>query len=258
MTRKTGEKFQQLIDIMEKLRSECPWDREQTADSLKKYILEEAYEVVEAIDHQNWKHLSAELGDLLLQVVFQSEIASEKGYFFIGDVIESICNKLIQRHPHVFGETEVQSAHDVEGNWEYIKVQKEGRRSLLDGIPKTAPALLTAQRLQEKAAKVDFDWKNISEVLKKLEEEITEFKKALSAQNKNLIEEETGDILFTIVNLARFLDITAEEALRKSNHKFVRRFQYIEREFGNNYQKMKDAGLETLDKKWEEAKKKIR
>ena len=250
--------FQALVDIMTQLRRECPWDREQTSESLKKYILEEAYEVIESIDRKNWKDLSSELGDLLLQVVFQSEIAREKGYFFIGDVVEGICKKLIERHPHVFGKTKVQSARDVEGNWEHIKINKENRDSLLDGIPKTAPALLTAQRLQEKAAKVNFDWKNISEVIEKLEEEIAEFKKALVDQDKLFVEEETGDILFSIVNLARFLEISAEEALRKSNNKFIRRFKYIERSFDNNYQKMKEDGLETLDKKWEEAKKKIK
>ena len=256
MTKKQSDNFAELINIMDKLRKECPWDREQTHGSLRKYILEEAYEVVETIDNENWKELEEELGDLLLQVVFQSAIARESGKFDINSVIEILNKKLIERHPHIFGNKKVSSAKDVQMNWEKIKLKNNKRKSMMDGVPVGAPALLRAQRLQERAAKVSFDWSDITDVVAKLDEELVEIKKAIAIKQRAEIEEELGDILFSLVNISRFLDISAEDALRMTNEKFVRRFKYIEEAFDNNYDQMKEAGLKELDKKWEEAKKK--
>jgi MazG family protein len=258
MNKKRSENFDELLNIMDKLRKECPWDREQTHGSLRKYILEEAYEVVETIDNENWRELEEELGDLLLQVVFQSAIARESGKFDIESVIEILNKKLIERHPHIFGNKKVSSAKDVQMNWEKIKFKNNNRKSMMDGVPVGAPALLRAQRLQERAAKVSFDWNDLTDVVAKLDEELVEFKKAIASNQRAEMEEELGDILFSLVNISRFLDISAEDALRMSNEKFVRRFKYIEEAFDNNYDTMKKAGLKELDKKWEEAKKKER
>ncbi len=249
-------KFSKLVEIMQKLRKECPWDRQQTAESLRKYILEEAYETVDTIDQKDWLKLKDELGDLLLQVVFQSIIAQEKNYFSLSSVLDNLVNKLITRHPHVFGEKKVVTAKDVEVNWEQIKLKKEKRESLLSSSPETAPALLRAQRLQEKASRVSFDWEKITDVLEKLQEEFGELKDAVAKDDRSNIEEEIGDIFFSLVNISRFLNVSAEDALRLSNKKFIKRFQYIEEAFNGDYEKMKQAGLEVLDKFWDEAKNK--
>ena len=250
-----SDKFLALVETMSKLRKECPWDKKQTHQSLRKYILEEAYEVVESIDQEKWIELGEELGDLLLQILFQSVIAEETGNFSLLSVIDSINKKLVDRHPHVFGDKKADTAKEVETNWEHIKLKNEHRKSLLDGVPKIAPALLRAQRLQERAAKVSFDWDHLPDVIKKVEEELNELETAYKMNNRQDMEEEVGDLLFTMVNLSRFLEISAEDSLRKSNEKFVRRFKYMEEAFDNNYERMKKAGLKELDKKWEEAKK---
>jgi MazG family protein len=255
MNNSLSEKFMKLVEIMDRLRKECPWDKEQTHESLRKYILEEAYEVVETIDKHNWDELGEELGDLLLQVVFQAAIGKETGKFSLESIIETLNNKLIERHPHIFGNKKVHSAKDVQINWEQIKIKNSNRKSLMEGIPSTAPALLRAQRIQERAAKVSFDWSQLSDVVDKLAEELQELKSAISKNKQKQIEEEMGDILFSLVNISRFLDISAEDSLRKSNEKFIRRFKYIEEAYDNNYDQMKKAGLDELDKKWEEAKK---
>lgn len=249
------KKFLRLVEIMERLRQECPWDQAQTPESLRKYLLEEAYEVVETIDRKEWDKLGEELGDLLLQILFQSVIAGESDKFTIETVIDNISKKLVERHPHVYGNKKVESARDVETNWEHIKIKREKRKSLLDGVPQAAPALLRAQRLQERAARVAFDWKDIKDVIAKIEEELNELKGAIEKKEEQHVEEETGDILFSIVNLARFLNISAEDALRKGNDKFTRRFNYVEKAFNNDYEKMKKVGLTALDKMWNEAKK---
>jgi MazG family protein len=251
-----SDKFIEIVNTMDRLRKECPWDREQTHESLRKYILEEAYEVVETIDKKNWEELSEELGDLLLQIIFQSAIAKESGKFSLEIVIDKLNKKLIERHPHIFGNKKASSAKDVQKNWEQIKLKKEQRKSLMDGVPKNAPALLRAQRLQERAARVSFDWDRLTDVVNKLEEELNELKTAITVNNRQEIEEEIGDIFFSLVNISRFLDISAEDSLRKSSEKFTQRFKYIEEAFDNNYEQMKKAGLKELDKKWEEAKKK--
>jgi MazG family protein len=251
-----SDKFIVLVETMRRLRNECPWDQKQTYKSLRKYILEEAYEVVESIDKENWEELGEELGDLLLQIVFQSVIGEESGDFSLESVIETLNKKLVERHPHVFSDKKVDSANDVETNWEHIKLKSGRRKSLLDGVPKIAPALLRAQRLQERAARVSFDWEHLRDVIDKVEEEIKEFRIALDENNRDDMEEEMGDLLFSLVNISRFLEISAEDSLRKSNEKFTRRFKYIEEAFDNNYEQMKNAGLTELDRKWEEAKKK--
>lgn len=247
--------IQHLLYIMERLRKECPWDGKQTHQSLKRYLIEESYEVLEAIDHDDWSTLAAELGDLLLQVVFHSQIASEQQRFDFNDVTKGIIKKLIERHPHVFGDTKVNTAEEVQKNWEHTKHEKEKRTSLLSGIPAAAPALLQAQRLQDKAATVGFDWETVSPVMDKLQEEVKELQVEIRQGNSHTIEHELGDILFTIVNICRYFKVTAEDALRKTNKKFVKRFQYIEKQYGNNPKAMKEATLEELDAFWEEAKK---
>jgi tetrapyrrole methylase family protein / MazG family protein len=249
------EKFTDLLNIMNRLRKECPWDKKQTAESLRQYLLEETYEVLESIDNGDWNELGKELGDLLLQIVFQSEIAEEKGLFSIENVIENINKKLIERHPHVFAEKKVNSAEDVADNWEHIKMNSEKRKSIIAGIPKQAPALLFAQRMQEKASKIGFDWDKIESVIEKLDEEISELKAALDEANNDKIQEEIGDTLFTIVNISRFLKLNAEDCLRVTNAKFKKRFEYIENHYTGDIDSMKKASLKELDDLWEKAKK---
>ncbi|NOX89453.1 MAG: nucleoside triphosphate pyrophosphohydrolase [Calditrichaeota bacterium] len=248
--------MEDFLKIMHRLRRECPWDAKQTHHSLKQFLLEETYEVLETIDQERWDKLAEELGDLLLQIVFQSEIAAESNSFDFNDVVTNISQKLINRHPHVFGEKDLRSAAEVQENWEHTKVKDEGRDSLLSGVPKAAPALLQAQRLQEKAATVGFEWESIEPVFEKVAEEWEEFKEAFRKKNQTEIENEFGDLLFALVNLGRFLNISAEEALRKTNHKFTNRFRHIEEQYDGNPAAMKKASLEELDAHWEDAKQK--
>ncbi len=243
-----------LLEIMKRLRRDCPWDAKQTHDSLKPYLLEETYEVLETIDARNWNELARELGDLLLQVVFHSELASEAGHFDFTTVVDYISKKLVERHPHVFNKSEVNSAEDVQANWEHSKLKSEKRDSLLDGIPKTAPALLSAQRLQEKAATVGFEWETIEPVFDKVQEEWAEFNDAYHSDDKEEMRKEFGDVLFALVNLGRFLNINAEDALRQTNNKFIRRFKHIEKNYNHDHKRMNQASLEELDAFWEEAK----
>jgi MazG family protein len=255
LTDNTIKSFSRLLTIMYKLRKECPWDRQQTAESLRQFILEETYEVLESIDGGKWDALADELGDLLLQIVFQSIIAEEENRFRMEDVINNINHKMIERHPHVFSNTVVDSASQVAQNWEHIKINSEKRNSLLAGVPGNAPALLRAQRLQEKASNVGFDWKNYNEVMTKIYEELDELKAAIEKSDKKNIEEELGDILFSIVNLSRFLGLVAEDSLRNANNKFTDRFTKIEAHYKNDYKQMKQAGLEELDKIWDKIKR---
>lgn len=248
-------KFNEFIAIVKRLRKECPWDREQTNDSIKANTLEEAYEVVHAIDEGNYSELKKELGDLLLHVVFHTIMAEEKKEFTIDDVIDSITEKLIRRHPHVFGETEVSGSSEVKKNWETIKLA-EGRTSLLEGIPSDLPALLKAHRIQEKASKVGFDWSHKDEVWKKVTEEISELHEAEEKGNKEKTEEEFGDLLFALANYSRFIHVNPEDALRKSTAKFMRRFRYIEDELRKKDIPLPEAGLKLMDELWEESKKK--
>ena len=254
------ELFESLVDVIATLRGEngCPWDREQTHSSLKSTLIEETYETVEAIDSGDSNHLKEELGDLLLNIMLQAQIADESENFDIYDVIESLTEKLIRRHPHVFGNVDVESADEVVKNWESIKSQEEGyedRESVLDGIPVALPALLRGQKIQKRAARVGFDWDNISDVINKVEEELKEVNDSLKNDGQDEIEMEIGDLLFAVVNLCRFVDLQAEESLRKANRKFVRRFKRMETELNTQGKNISDQSLEELDKLWDEIKK---
>lgn len=261
----TDTKFSDFVAIVKRLRKECPWDREQTNDSIKANTIEEAYEVVEAIDNKNYDELKKELGDLLLHVVFHSKIAEENNHFNIDDVIDSIQEKLIRRHPHVFGEVKVTNSNEVKKNWEEIKLS-EGRESVLDGVPFNLPALQRAHRLQEKAAKVGFDWEKKEEVWKKVIEEIEEMHeienlKLQSSKIKNHeelqseLEKEVGDVFFALVNYARFLGINPEDALRRTNEKFIKRFNYVQTKVKETGKAINESNLEEMDKYWNESKK---
>jgi len=256
-------KFNEFVGIVKRLRKECPWDREQTNDSIKSATIEEAYEVVEAIDNKDYEELKKELGDLLLHVVFHTVIAEEQNHFTIEDVIDSIREKLIRRHPHVFGTEEINSSDEVKKNWEKIKLT-EGRESILEGVPPYLPALQRAHRLQEKAAKVGFDWENKDDVWKKVIEEIKEMHeieelikqsdKEKSDQLKKKLEEEVGDVFFAMVNYARFLGINPEEALRVTNNKFIKRFQYVEDKIKASGRSVSDSNLKEMDELWNKSK----
>ncbi|HHT37143.1 MAG: nucleoside triphosphate pyrophosphohydrolase [Candidatus Wallacebacter cryptica] len=249
-----------LIEIMAQLRSEegCPWDREQTHQSLTRYLIEEAYEVIDAIEEQDDQALAEELGDVLLQVVFHAQIGAEDGRFTMDDVLNAVCEKMIRRHPHVFADTEVHSVKDVLSNWEAIKRKEKAnqdRESLLDGIPRHLPALLRAEKVQSKASKVGFDWDDISGTFAKLEEEIEEFKQAAASGNQDQITAEMGDLFFSLVNICRFLNINPEQALNLTTDKFIRRFQYIEKEAARENRELNTMSLAEMDQLWEKAKK---
>ena len=248
--------FDELVEVMEKLRSKngCPWDREQSHESLKPYIIEETYEVLDAIDAGDDVELREELGDLLLQIVFHAQIASEQGRFTMDDVAASIVEKLKRRHPHVFGDVEVEDSRDVLRNWEEIKKQ-EGKDSVLEGVPAGLPALLKAQRIQEKVGRVGFDWEDIRGAFAKVHEEINEMDRAVEEGDRKEMEGEFGDILFSLVNVARFLNINAEESLRQTTKKISNRFRYIERRIAEKGDRpIEDYSLEELDALWDEAK----
>lgn len=261
----TQSKFNEFVSIVKRLRKECPWDKEQTNDSIKANTIEEAYEVVEAIDQKNFNELKIELGDLLLHVVFHTVIAEEDNHFTIDDVIDSIQSKLIRRHPHVFGDVKVANSNEVKKNWEEIKLS-EGRESVLDGVPKNLPSLQRAHRLQEKAAKVGFDWDKKEEVWKKVIEEIEEMHEIekIKSQNSNSkeqaelnlkLEKEVGDVFFAMVNYARFLGINPEDALRLTNEKFINRFNYVQKKVKETGKAINESTLDEMDKFWNESKK---
>lgn len=246
-----------LKEIAAILRSEngCPWDREQNFESLKPYLIEEAYEVIDAIDSGNINEFKEELGDLLYQIYAHSQIASEQSLFEIEDVAQEIIDKLIRRHPHVFGEENFSNSKEVKDRWEAIKKnEKSKNRSVLEGIPRNLPALTMAYRVQEKVSHVGFDWEKIDDAIDKLEEELLEFKKAASTKNKESLKEEAGDILFSIVNIMRFQGIDPEDALRKTVNKFMERFSYIEKVAHQKGKPLSEMTLQEMDKLWEEAK----
>lgn len=247
-------KFEELVSIVKKLRNECPWDKEQTNDSIKAATIEEAYEVVDAIDKKDYNEFKKELGDLLLHIVFHSIMAEEKNKFNIDDVISSIKEKLINRHPHIFSDVKVNNSDDVKRNWEVIKLE-EGRDSVLEGIPVNLPSLQKAHRLQEKAAKVGFDWAKKEDVWKKVEEELREMQYAEKGKNKAELEEEIGDVFFALINYVRFIGFNPEDALRKTNKKFINRFNYIEKSLKENGKKIGESNLEEMDFYWNESKK---
>jgi MazG family protein len=249
--------WEELVEIMTRLRACCPWDREQTHESLLPYLVEEAHEVVEAVDERDAKKLCEELGDLLLQIVFHAQIACEQGKFAVADVIDALANKMIRRHPHVFGDASISTTQEQMKSWEMIKTQEASirhRESLLDGIPKTLPSLLHAQRMQEKANTVGFDWPQARDVLVKLDEELAELREAINAHDAASMRDELGDLLFTMVNLARRSGVDAEAALRQANAKFRRRFATMERIAGGGATALANRSLDDLDALWQRAK----
>lgn len=254
--RSKQDEFKHLVEIMARLRGPdgCPWDKEQTHRSLKQYLLEEAYEVLEAIDKKDLTHLREELGDLLLQIVFHAQIAAEKGRFTIDDILGDITLKLERRHPHVFGEAEVSSSEGVVERWEAIKREEKESASALEGVPKSLPALLCALKLQSKAAGVGFDWEKSAEVIPKLKEEVKEIEEAITKGGD--VKEEIGDLLFSVVNLARRFGVNPELSLREICGKFQRRFEAMEIEAKKKSQDFKELSLAEKDRLWEEVKKK--
>jgi len=253
----TGERFERLVEIMARLRAPggCPWDREQNFDTIKPYLLEETYEVLEAIDQRDWAGLADELGDLLLQSVFFAQMASEENKFRIDDSLDAITRKLIRRHPHVFGSGEAKTADDVKRRWDEIKADEkkskgDAPRGLLDGVPRNLPALVEAQQISSKAAGVGFDWENADQVLAKLDEELHELAGARAEGSREELEGEVGDLLFVLVNLASFLKVDPEQALRKTNAKFRRRFAHVEKNA-----KLPGATIEEMEALWQEAKR---
>lgn len=253
---KPSKNFQDLVRIMEILRKECPWDRKQTHESIKDLMVEEVYEAIDAIDKQDYNDLCKELGDMMLHVVFHAEMAREKQRFAIEDVIYGIQEKLIRRHPHVFGEVTADEEGTVLRNWEKIKQSESGgKESVLGGVPAGLPALLRAQRMQEKAGGVGFDWSEWEPAWKKLEEELEEFRELLHTRQDSRLAMEFGDVLFSTVNVGRLLKLNAEDSLRLTNNKFQRRFEFIEQELKKKGKNPAESSLEEMDRLWEEAKK---
>ncbi|GAM10939.1 nucleoside triphosphate pyrophosphohydrolase/pyrophosphatase MazG [Geobacter sp. OR-1] len=251
--------FEQLVLLMRKLRAPggCPWDAEQTHDSLKRYLIEECYEVIEAIDSGNDSHLVEELGDLLLQPIFHATIAEERNAFDISDIINSLCEKLIRRHPHVFSDQQISTSEEQIENWEKIKRHEKGeqRKSALSGVPPHLPAILKAHKITEKASRVGFDWETHDQVLDKIREELAELEETMAAGNTRRIEEELGDLLFAVVNLGRFLSIDPEDALRKTIHRFIVRFNFIEESLLKRGSTPRQSNLQEMELLWQEAKK---
>ncbi len=247
--------FKRLLDIMDELRAKCPWDKKQTLESLRYLTIEETYELSDAILENNMEDIKKELGDLMLHLVFYAKIGSEKKDFNIKDVLDSISEKLINRHPHIYGDVEVKNAREVKDNWEKIKL-KEGKKSVLEGVPKSLPPLVKAVRMQEKASGVGFDWEAAHQVWDKVIEELTELKKEVEdGQDKNKMEDELGDLFFALVNYSRFLDINPEDALERTNRKFLYRFQYMENKVKESGKTLHDLSLKEMDVFWEEAKR---
>lgn len=243
--------FERLLNIMDDLREKCPWDKKQTLESLRNLTIEETYELADAILKNDLEEIKEETGDIMLHMVFYAKIAEEKDAFDIADALNGICDKLINRHPHIYGDVEVNNAEDVKKNWEQLKMS-EGKKSVLSGVPTSLPAMVKAYRMQDKTAQVGFEWENADQVWEKVEEEIGEFKEVADTADKDKIEEEFGDILFSLINYARFKDIDPETALEKINIKFKTRFEYIEKHAPKSLEEM---SLEEMDALWNEAKK---
>ncbi len=257
-----GEKFQTLVDIMAKLRAPggCPWDREQTFDSIKPYTLEETYEVLDAIDRRDWDELAEELGDFMLQAVFYAQMAAEQKLFDIGAALDAINQKLVRRHPHVFGTESAESAGDVKRIWGEVKTaekQSKGKDAggLLDSVPRAVPALVEAQQIAGRAAGVGFDWENAEQVIEKLHEELAELAEARRNASPDELEGEIGDLLFVLVNIARFVKVDPEQALRKTNAKFRRRFGYIEQKLKERGKTLEQSSVAEMEELWQEAKR---
>jgi XTP/dITP diphosphohydrolase len=257
----TATAFLRLVGIMDDLREKCPWDRKQTVQSLRQMTIEETYELADAITEEDWKGIREELGDLLLHILFYAKIGSEQGRFSLQEVIDGICEKLISRHPHIYGDParggekcQVNDEEDVKRNWEQLKL-KEGKDSVLSGVPRSLPALVKAMRLQEKAKQVGFEWENKEQVWDKVEEEMAELKEAEQLNSAPKTEEELGDLFFSLINYARFLQVDAENALEKTNKKFIYRFTKMEQEAGSRQRSLADMSLAEMDAIWNSIKK---
>ncbi|WP_139956142.1 nucleoside triphosphate pyrophosphohydrolase [Flavicella sediminum] len=248
------KEIERLLNIMDELREKCPWDKKQTFETLRHLTIEETYELADAILENDLEEIKKELGDLLLHIVFYAKIGSETNSFDIGDVASSISEKLIHRHPHIYGNVEVADEEEVKRNWEKLKL-KEGKTSVLEGVPKSLPALVKASRIQEKVAGVGFDWEEPQQVWEKVQEELTELNEEVKNGNKDHIEAEFGDVLFSMINYARFIGVNPENALERTNKKFTNRFQYLEKAAKENNKALSDMSLEEMDVFWEASKK---
>ena len=246
--------FGRLLTIMDELREQCPWDRKQTMETLRPLTIEEMYELADAILKNDLDEVKKELGDVMLHLVFYAKIASEKQAFDITDVLNGICDKLISRHPHIYGDVKVTGEEEVKQNWEKLKL-KEGKKSVLEGVPNSLPAMVKATRIQEKARGVGFDWDNREQVWEKLQEELGELKAEVDAGNAEQMEGEFGDLLFSMINYDRFLEVNPENALEKTNQKFIKRFQYLDSQAAKHGLKLENMSLEEMDAFWNEAKK---
>ena len=251
----TADSFLALVTIMDELREQCPWDKKQTIHTLRSMTLEETYELADAVDANDWKGIKEELGDLLLHILFYTKIGTEQQQFVLQEVIDGIAQKLITRHPHIYGDVKVENAEDVKRNWEQIKM-KEGKKSVLEGVPKSLPAVVKATRIQEKAKQVGFEWDNREDVWKKVEEEMQELKEAVQADNPDEMKEELGDLFFSLINYARFLQVDAEAALEQTNKKFMYRFQAMESMAAEKGLNLVDMSLSEMDALWNEIKRK--
>ena len=245
--------FDRLLTIMDELREQCPWDRKQTMESLRHLTIEETYELGDAILDKDMEEIKKELGDVLLHLVFYAKIGSETNDFDIADVANSICDKLVDRHPHIYGDVKVENEEDVKKNWENLKL-KEGKKSVLEGVPRSLPAVVKANRIQDKVAGVGFDWEEPQQVFEKLKEELEELQHEVSVDNRDEIEADFGDVLFSMVNYARFLNVNPENALERTNKKFIKRFQYLETKAKEKNKALKDMTLAEMDVFWNEAK----
>jgi len=246
--------FDRLLTIMDELREQCPWDKKQTLQTLRHLTIEETYELGDAILDNDLQEVKKELGDLLLHIVFYAKIGSETSDFDIADVLNTVCEKLIHRHPHIYGDVKVEDEEEVKRNWEKLKL-KEGNKSVLEGVPKSLPALVKASRIQEKVAGVGFDWEESQQVWEKVEEELHEFQDEVKSGNQDEMEAEFGDVLFSLINYAKHLNINAENALERTNKKFINRFQYLEQKAKELGKELSDMTLKEMDVYWEEAKK---
>ncbi len=256
----TLQSFNRLLNIMDELREKCPWDKKQTIDSLRYLTIEEMYELSDAIVEKQEDNIKKELGDVLLHIVFYSRIAREKNWFDIDDVLVSLCEKLISRHPHIYGDVVAEDEDQVKKNWEQLKLKEKGNKTILGGVPTSLPALVKAMRIQEKAKSAGFDWEKKEQVWEKVEEELSEFKAEFNFANTDDIdlgkaEAEFGDVLFSLINYARFLNINPEDALEKTNKKFIKRFNYLEAQSAKDGKKLTSMTLEEMDIYWNEAKK---
>ena len=241
--------FLRLVTIMDELREQCPWDKEQTIETLRPLNIEETYELADAITDQNWKGIKEELGDLFLHLVFYARIGNEQQQFSLEEALNGVCDKLIYRHPHIYGDTQVKDGEEVKRNWEKLKM-REGKKSVLGGVPVSLPSMVKATRIQDKARQVGFEWENREDVWKKVEEEQEELQEAISSGNQTHIEEEFGDLLFSLINYARFLDVDPEGALEKTNKKFIYRFQWMEEQASLLGKKLQDMTLGEMDQLW--------